>query len=965
MCSSIVAAAWALAFVTMCREPARVDLRAYLNTSSDDACPIAPPNAGPDVLAGDAPQSSCDVRPTDSNQGDGTRIDHVPLPAPSTEEPLAANVPIHLVDAEPFLDALMDDAQCYLIHYTWTEDTESEQTKIPEKYQDFADVFDEATATSLPPHRASDCSIDLKPGTEPPFCRLYGLSPREQVALKKYLEDNLQSNFIRPSRSSAGAPILFAKKKDGSLRLCVDYRGLNSVTVKNRYPLPLIDQLLSTLGQATVFSKIDLRSAYNQIRIREGDEWKTAFRTPYGLFEYLVMPFGLANAPASFQAFMNETFSDFIDRFVVVYLDDILIFSKNAEEHEQHVRLVLERLRSARLTAKLSKCLFDAPEVEFLGYLVSKDGLRLDPSRVDTILAWAPPRDLHGLQVFLGFANFYRKFIPHFAEIALPLTNLTRGETEFIWNETASTAFATLKSAFTRAPVLAHFDPSVPCEIETDASDFAIAMVLSQRGRDGDLHPLAFFSRKLDPAEIRYAVYDKELLAVVASFEKWRQFLDSDEHQTLVHSDHRNLKYFMTTHKLNPRQIRWSQLLSGFDFMIQHRPGRLHGKPDALTRRPEYVPTASEEGILQQSLQLLPLHRLVPSPVVDAFTVHAEAAPSEPLLDRIRRHQASDPFVAKIAGLLDRPQGRKYCLRDGLLYKGRSLVVSGDECKIEILRQLHDNRASGHFGIRKTLGLVQREFWWPGMRAFVKLYVSSCDICQRSKSPRHKPSGLLLPLPLPSSLWSSISMDLIVKLPVSDGYDSVLVVVDRFSKMAHFIPCKETLTAVELSDLFLQQIFRLHGLPDDIVSDRGPQFVSAFWKHLLDRLGIQRNLSSSRHPESDGQTERVNQILEQYLRCYVSYMQDDWLQLLPMAEFAYNNADHSATGMSPFFANYGFHPRVTEPRPRNGQVCNPAADERAEFLEKVRRYLKGQLQRAVDAMKRSADRRRREPPPLQ
>ncbi|XXQ39875.1 reverse transcriptase [Plasmodiophora brassicae] len=208
-------------------------------------------------------------------------------------------------------------------------------------------------------------------------------------------------------------------------------------------------------------------------------------------------------------------------------------------------------------------------------------------------------------------------------------------------------------------------------------------------------------------------------------------------------------------------------------------------------------------------------------------------------------------------------------------------------------------------------------------------------------------------------------MDLIVKLPVSEGYDSVLVVVDRLSKMAHFIPCKESLTAVELSDLFLQQVFRLHGLPDDIVSDRGPQFVSAFWKHLLDRLDIQRNLSSSRHPESDGQTERVNQILEQYLRCYVSYMQDDWMQLLAMAEFAYNNADNSATGMSPFFANYGFHPRVTEPRPRNGQVCNPAADERAEFLGKVRRYLKGQLQQAVDAMKRSADRRRREPPPLQ
>ncbi|SPQ99093.1 unnamed protein product (mitochondrion) [Plasmodiophora brassicae] len=915
---------------------------AWLDTSPCDRTPWPP---------FDEPASATGV---DSDADDDEIVGAAAVP----QDP--ACIDVCALDIDAFLDAAAEDGSaCYAVHTMWTPLEEPDDSPhLPDKYAEFTDVFDETGATSLPAHRPYDCCIDLKPGMEPPFGRLYGLSPREQVALKQYLKANLESGFIRPSKSSAGAPILFAKKKDGSLRLCVDYRGLNAATVKNRYPIPLIDQILAQLSAARVFTKIDLRGAYNQIRIRDGDEWKTAFRTPYGLFEYLVMPFGLSNGPAAFQGFMNDLFRDYVDVFVVVYLDDILVFSRDAQEHERHVKLVLDRLRQANLSAKLSKCSFDAREVEFLGYVISAAGVRLDQSRVDTILAWEPPKDANGVRVFLGFANFYRKFIPHFGEIALPLTNLTREDVAFRWTDREQDAFRSLQAAFTSAPVLAHFHPDRPCEVETDASDFAIAMVLSQRDADDELRPLAFYSRKLTKEELNYKIHDKEMLAIVQSFEKWRQFLDSAQHQTLVHSDHRNLEYFLSTQKLSRRQARWSELLGEFDFRIQHRPGRLHGKADALSRRPEYQPSREEEEMVQRSLRMLSPDHFLPGPLGHTISALQPENSSVPLIERIRRQQATDAYVAKMKALVDTPKGRRFRLIDGLLYRDHRLIVVGDDCKLEILQTLHDSPAAGHLGLWKTLRLVQREFWWCQLRSYVKDYVASCDTCRRCKIPRHKPAGLLTPLPLPTALWSSISMDFIVKLPRSIGFDSILVVVDRFSKMAHFIPCNETTTAAQLADLFLCNIFRLHGLPTDIVSDRGPQFISKFWKQLLNRLGVQRNLSSARHPESDGQTERVNQTLEQYLRTYVNFQQDDWASWLPIAEFAYNDACHSSTGMSPFFANYGYHPAFHDLRPRTSASSNPSADERAEFLHTLRTVLKQNLSNAIHAMKRFADARR-------
>ena len=303
--------------------------------------------------------------------------------------------------------------------------------QIPKKYQDYADVFDKVKASVLPKHRPYDCPIDLQPGKEPPWGPIYNLSPTELEVLREYIEENLAHGFIRHSKSPAGAPIFFVKKKDGSLRLVVDYRGLNKVTIRNRYALPLISNLLERIGGAKHFTKIDLRGAYNLVRIRPGDEWKTTFRTRYGHFEYTVMPFGLTNAPAVFQHMANDIFRDFLDIFLIIYLDDLLIYSKTQGEHDIHVRQVLERLRKYGLYAKLEKCSFDCKQVEFLGYTISSQGVFMDPAKVQTILEWKPPCSVRDVQCFLGFANFYRKFIHNYSSIVLPLTQLTKKNQAF------------------------------------------------------------------------------------------------------------------------------------------------------------------------------------------------------------------------------------------------------------------------------------------------------------------------------------------------------------------------------------------------------------------------------------------------------------------------------------------------------------------------------------------------------
>ena len=863
-----------------------------------------------------------------------------PTAVPKDTEPPAS---VSLVPAETFAATINHPDAVVTGTLSLCATSEISTVTLPPELKEFRPLFESQSAKNLPAHQPWDHTIPLQEGKQPPYGPIYSLSETELAVLRDYISDNLENGFIRPSTSPAGAPILFVKKKDGSLRLCVDYRGLNAITIKNRYALPLIPELLDRLQGAQVFSKLDLRGAYNLVRIAKGEEWKTAFRTRYGHYEYQVMPFGLTNAPASFQGLLNDVLRPFLDLFAVVYLDDILIFSKTRAEHTEHLHRVLDALRKHSLFVKLEKCSFYQSSVSFLGYVISDSGISMDPSKTNAITSWPVPTNSTQLMSFLGLANFYRRFIKNFSHIASPLTALLKKEAKeraFEWPESASNAFAELKEKLTTAPVLAHFHPELPIIAETDASDKAIGACLLQN-IDNAIHPVAFYSRKLTPAETNYEIHDKELLAIVACFKEWRVYLEGARHQITVLCDHKNLGYFTTSKALNRRQARWSEQLGSIDFSIIFQPGKLNTKADLLSRRADYAadPKESAPALLGPTR----ITMMATDEANDADPYSMDPPSIEEMITLQSQDKHANGILTELANDTPANYTKDYSKDDGLLLFGGKIYTPA-KARLRIMTHFHDPEVSGHHGLAKTLDLIQRQYYWPGIRSAVESFILTCQTCARNKTPRHKPHGLLQQLPVPERPWSSVSMDFIVKFPASSGYDSVFVVVDRLTKMAHFIPCNESMTSEDLAQLFLDKIFRLHGLPDSIISDRGSVFTSAFTQSLCRLLGIKHLKSTAYHPQTDGQTERVNQILEQYLRIYVNYQQDDWVNLLPLAEFAYNNAKHSSTDCSPFYANFGFHPGC---HPSDIiSVTSPKAADRAAFLKSLHKILALEIRHA-------------------
>ena len=499
--------------------------------------------------------------------------------------------------------------------YPFMETVNPSTVDEPPKFlAEYADVFSKTLADQLPPHRSCDFPINLEPNSSPPYSKVYSLTVEEKHAMKSWIDENRAKGFIRPSKSPYGAPCFFVKKKDGSLRLCVDYRRLNAITIKDRNPLPLISELIRNLGSSRVFTVLDLRGAYNLIRIKQGDEFKTAFVTPYGQFESLVMGFGPTNCPAHFQNLMNQIMKPMLGISVDVYLDDIVVHSKTIPEHWTHVRAVLDLLREHHLFCKLEKCHFGVASISFLGYIISGAGISMDPKKVSAIQDWPTPTNLKTIQEFLGFCNFYRRFIPNFSPISKPLTLLLQKDSDFLWTQSQTSAFEQLKAAFSSASMLKHPDDSKPFFVETDASDFGLGGVLSQTNAKNVLQPIAFYSRQLNAAERNYTIYDKELLAVYTCFSEWRQYLQGGLHPVTVYSDHKNLEFFMVSQKLTRRQARWSLFLNEFSFYIIHRPGKLNAQADLLSRRPDYDHSPAGENIslvLQEShLATLSLQQL-------------------------------------------------------------------------------------------------------------------------------------------------------------------------------------------------------------------------------------------------------------------------------------------------------------------------------------------------------------------
>ena len=827
-------------------------------------------------------------------------------------------------------------------------------SRIPVWCQEFKQVFAKESFDQLPPRKPWDHAVELKPGSEPVSHKIYPLSQPEQEELDKFLEENLRTGRIRPSKSPMAAPVFFVKKKDGSLRLVQDYRKLNDMTIKNRYPLPLISELINKLKGARFFTKLDVRWGYNNVRIKEGDEWKAAFRTNRGLFEPLVMFFGLTNSPATFQTMMDELFRDLIHQGkVVIYIDDILIFTRTREEHRQIVKQVLQILKDNNLYLKPEKCVFEQTEVEFLGLVVSEDSVKVDPVKVEGVKKWPTPTNVKELQSFLGFTNFYRRFIEDFSHVAAPLHKLTNKEVTWSWGSAEQEAFEEIKNKLISAPVLMIPQDDGLLKVEADASNFATGAVISQMGSDNKWHPLGFMSKSLNETERNYDIYDREMLAVIRALGEWRHLLEGATQPFEIWTDHRNLEYFKTAQKLNRRQARWSLFLTRFSFTLHHRPGKYSGKPDALSRRAGHERGENDnDGVTLLKPEFFKINA---NKRGHAVITGAERS----LLRKIRESKEFDEPVVKAAEELkksagDRIIGDEWAEEQGLiLFKGKVYVPKDLELRTEIIKLHHDSPIAGHPGRWKTAELVSRNYWWPGLHRSIVAYIKDCDECNQTKTFPSRPIGKLTPTEIPSKPWQIITIDFITKLPEGQGYDSIMVVIDRFSKMGHFIPIQESITSEGVAKLFRDHIWRLHGLPEKIISDRGTQFVSKFMRELNRLLGIKTSASTAYHPQTDGQTERVNQEIEQYLRLFVNDHQDNWMDWLPTCEFSYNNRIHSSTHFSPFMINNGMNPRLgTEPVT---ETKLQAVEDFITRMNKVREETESALKHAAEDMKRFYD----------
>jgi hypothetical protein len=812
----------------------------------------------------------------------------------------------------------------------------------------FSDVFPDTLPAGLPPKRAIDHRIEIMPGSTPPSRPTYRLSTGELDELKKQLSELIAHGFVRPSKSPYGAPVLFVKKKDGSMRMCVDYRALNKVTIKNKYPLPRVDELFDRLKGAKYFSKIDLVSGYHQVRIHSDDVEKTAFRTRYGHYEFLVLPFGLTNAPATFMNLMQIIFQNHLDDFVIVFIDDILIFSKTESEHIKHIEKVLTLLRENRLYAKKSKCEFMKQKVSFLGHEISSDGISMESSKVKAIQEWPAPKDVSDVRSFLGLAGYYRKFVKGFSEIAGPMSDLLRKDISFSWGSEAQKSFERLKTAITTAPVLIIVDPSLPFRIESDSSGYAIGAVLLQDQGKG-YQPIAFMSKKLLPAEKNYSVHEQEMLAIVCAMKEWRHYLHGSSHTISIVTDHNTLKYFESQPHITSRQARWAMFLADFKYEIIYRPGRENIVADALSRRKDHRQSSSDNDNDRKTN--------------DANTIMGISSSDDDntLMKMIRDGYKKDRICRKILGGSYR---KTFTVENDIIYFHDLIYVPNVPSIFTVLmREVHDVKIGGHVGMNKTLEILKRKFYWPKMQYHVQRYIASCQKCQENKNSNTSPIGLLSPLPIPNKKWEVVSIDFITFLPMTKNkYDAIMVVVDKLTKMVHYIPCTSDINAVQVARLFFNHIVRHHGIPSTIISDRDSKFTSLFWKELWSCLGTTLNMSSSFHPETDGQTERSNRTLEDMLRSYVSIHQDDWDEYLTSLEIACNNSMNASSNQTAFYLNSGQHPNLalSSAIKSKNNVYVPSVNEMIDNMNNAIRDAKICLHQAQQRQKHYADQHRRE-----
>uniref|UniRef100_A0A151UHV2 Transposon Ty3-G Gag-Pol polyprotein n=1 Tax=Cajanus cajan TaxID=3821 RepID=A0A151UHV2_CAJCA len=755
---------------------------------------------------------------------------------------------------------------------------------------------------------SSKHQIDLAPRASLPNRLAYRTNPQETKEIETQVENLMKKGWVQKSLSPYVVPVLLVLKKDGTWRMCTDCRAINNIIVKYRHPIPRLDDMLDDLHGAIIFSKIDLKSGYHKIRIKEGDEWKTAFKTKFGLYEWLVMPFGLTNAPSTFMRLMNHVLRDCIGRFVVVYFDDILIYSKSLKDHLGHLRNVFLILRDNHLYANLEKCTFCQENVNFLGFIVGKEGVKVDLEKVKAIQEWPTPKNVGDIRSFHGSASFYRRFFKVFSTIASSLNELVKKDVPFIWGEKQEKAFHNLKDQLRHAPILALPNFSQTFELECDASGIGIGAVLVQGG-----HPIAYFREKHSGLTLNYPTYDKELYALIKALKTWEHYLVTKDF--IIHTDHESLKYLRGQGKLNKRHSKLLEYLEQSPYVIKYKKGKSNVVADALSRRYTLLTTLSSQIL--------------------GF-------------DNIRELYEKDlDFQSTYEQCLKKAFDGFY-IDDGYLFKMEKVCIPKRSIRKLLIKESHEGGLMGHFGVDKTLSFIKERFYWPHMRVDVQRYCSKCIACLQAKS-KVMPDGLYTPLRIASTPWVYISIDFVLGLPRTQrGHDSIFVVVDRFSKMAHFIPCHKVDDASHISRLFFREVVRLHGIPKTIVSNRDVKFLSHFWKTLWERLGTQLLFSTTCHPQTDGKTEVVNRSLSTLLMVIFKNNKKSCDEHLPHIEFAYNRVVHKTTNLSPFEVVYGFNPLTPFdilPLPSISSYLHKEGVSKAYFIKKLHEKVKGQIEK--------------------
>jgi hypothetical protein len=801
-----------------------------------------------------------------------------------------------------------------------------------------------------------------------------------------------------------------SSKNQNELRTVFDLREQNANTHKDLTPMPDQDAIRHAVAKAKYRSKCDISNAYEQIRIEPGDEWKTAFATIYGTFISNVMQQGDCNAPSTFQRFVTHLFRDHIGKFVHVYLDDVFIFSDTIEDHERHLRIIMDILRDAEMTLNPRKCDFYSERMDCLGHIIDNEGIHADASKMAQIQEWRTPRNYHDVQRFLGLVQYLQHFLPNVATFTAPLSSMTQNGHEFMWRPVHEKAFQEIKALASRTPILKPIDPtsSEPIWVVCDASTSGVGAFYGQGPKWETCRPAGFMSKKFQEAQFNYRVFEMETLAILEALLKWEDKLIGRKFKVIT--DHKALEFFSKQRKLSGRQARWAEYLSRFDFEVTYVKGEENIVADSLSRyyksdtaddkHPSYVYVSADLRLDPDGEDLpfgynaqLRAARIdherpttiprpsSPTPIIEeAPTVAEIIGPSatslpqimgntEGFLDSVREGYQKDNLFSKIA---DQPSHfPNFRWENDLLY----IYREGSLPALCIPQSLHRNRriteiiltqvheTLGHAGTERTLKYIQRFYWWSTLSRDVDKFCRSCGTCQAVKPSTQLPAGLLHTLPIPSQPWESIAMDFIGPLPPSANGDNFLwVVIDRLTSLVHLVPISTSTDAAELARRYICEIVRLHGIAKSIVSDRDPRFTSKFWTEVNRILGTQLLMSTAFHPQTDGATERANRTINAILRAVVNPDQSDWAEKIPMVEFAINSSVNKSTGYTPFDLTFGYVPTLRGLLDKIPEVAKPGV---REFTRRARQNLMDAHDSIIAARVRQtfhANKRRREEP---